>query len=111
MLHIQNILKVIDRKIMGGWKITDVSSHPTIGRYIFTVQCFSPIGRVMDSCTISLDRKGELLKTMTHPTTMTYFFNYNGDRTNVAGGADWLADIDNFTKQLEYIIQNYHNKQ
>ena len=111
MLHIQNITKVGNRNVMGGWKITDVDSDPTMNRYIFVLECFSPIGRVMDSCTISLDRKGELLKTLTHPTAMTYFFNYNGDRTNVAGGADWLGNIDNFTTQLEYIIKHYHNKQ
>jgi hypothetical protein len=51
-----------------------------------------------------------MLKTMTHPDTRSYFFYYNGEQTNVCGGADWLADIDNFTGQLELIIQNYHNK-
>jgi len=111
MLRIQNVLKVIDKRIIGGWKIADVSSHPTLGRYIFTIQCFSPIGVVMDSCTISLERRGTMLKTMTHPTTRSYFFYYNGTETNVCGGADWLGDIDNFTRQLEYIIKEYHNKQ
>ena len=111
MLHIQNIRKVINRKVFGGWVIRDVNGHPTQSKYMFDIHCLSPIGVVMDRCTISLDRKGRMLKTMTHPDSLSYFFNYNGEQTNVCGGADWLADMDNFTSQLELIIKDYHNKQ
>ena len=110
MLHIQNIRKVINRKVFGGWVIREVNGHPTQSKYMFNIHCFSPIGVVMDRCTISLERRGRMLKTMTHPTTRSYFFYYNGEQTNVCGGADWLADMDNFTAQLEYVITNYHNK-
>ena len=110
MLHIQNIRKVINRKVFGGWVIREVNGHPTQSKYMFDIHCFSPIGVVMDRCTVSLERQGKMLKTMTHPTTLSYFFYYNGVETNVCGGADWLADMDNFTAQLEYVIQKYHNK-
>ena len=110
MLHIQNIRKVINRKVFGGWVIREVNGHPTQSKYMFNIHCFSPLGVVMDRCTISLDRRGKMLKTMTHPDSLSYFFNYNGEQTNVCGGADWLADMDNFTTQLEYIIKHYHNK-
>ena len=110
MLHIQNIRKVLNRKVFGGWVIKDVNGHPTQAKYMFDIHCFSPIGVVMDRCTISLERRGRMLKTMTHPDTRSYFFYYNGVETNVCGGADWLADMDNFTAQLEYVITNYHNK-
>ena len=95
MLHIQNIRKILNRKVFGGWVIRNVNGHPTQSKY---------------RCTISLDRKGTLLKTMTHPDEVSYFFNYNGTTTRVCGGADWLADMDNFVGQLEFIIKNYHNK-
>ena len=111
MLTIQNIRKVINRKVFGGWVIKDVNGHPTQSKYMFDIHCFSPIGVVMDRCTVSLERTGRMLKTMTHPTTRSYFFYYNGVETNACGSADWLADMDNFTAQLEYVITKYHNKQ
>ena len=111
MLHIQNIRKALNRKVFGNWVIKDINNHPTQGKYMFDIHCFSPIGVVMDRCTISLERKGRLLKTMTHPTTLSYFFYYNGAETNVCGSSDWFGDMDNFTTQLEYVITNYHNKQ
>ena len=111
MLHIQNIRKALNRKVFANWVIRDINNHPTQGKYMFDIHCFSPIGNVMDRCTISLERQGKMLKTMTHPTTRSYFFYYNGVETNVCGGADWLADMDNFTAQLEYVITKYHNKQ
>ena len=111
MLHIQNIRKVINRKVFGGWVIREVNGHPTQSKYMFNIHCLSPIGVVMDRCTISLDRRGRMLKTMTHPDTHSYFFYYNGEQTNVCGSSDWLGDMDNFTSQLELIIKEYHNKQ
>ena len=110
MLHIQNIRKVINRKVFGNWVIRNVNGHPTQSKYMFDIHCLSPIGNVMDRCTISLERRGRMLKTMTHPDSRSYFFNYNGVETNVCGSADWLADMDNFTTQLEYVITKYHNK-
>ena len=78
---------------------------------MFDIHCMSPMGVVMDRCTVSLERQGRMLKTMTHPTTLSYFFYYNGVETNACGSSDWLADMDNFTAQLEYVITKYHNKQ
>lgn len=111
MLRIENIRKVINRKVFGGWVIRDVNGHPTQSKYMFDVHCLSPIGVVMDRCTISIDRIFvNALNPKTNKREATYFFNYNGVKTNVCGTADWLADMDNFTAQLEYIITNYHNK-
>jgi len=110
MLRIENIRKVINRKVFAGWVIRDINNHPTQGKYMFDIHCFSPIGVVMDRCTISLERKGRLLRAMSHPDEISYFFYYNGEQTNVCGSADWLADMDNFTTQLGYIIKEYHNK-
>ena len=110
MLTIKNVTKLGNRKVFGNWVVRAINCHPIQEKYMFDIHCFSPIGVVMDRCTISLERKGRMLKTMTHPDTHSYFFYYNGTETNVCGGADWLADMDNFTGQLELIIQNYHNK-
>jgi hypothetical protein len=44
------------------------------------------------------------------PAELVYYFNYNGEDTNVCGGAEWLGNIGNFVAQLEYIIKKYHNK-
>ncbi len=108
MLHIQNIINIADRNVFGGWKITDVDSDVNTDRYIFVIECFSPIGVVMDKCTISLERHGRMIKTMTHPTTHSYFFFYNGNITNVCGGAEWLGNIDNFLSQIRLVIKSYH---
>jgi hypothetical protein len=45
------------------------------------------------------------------PDEKVYFFRYNGEKTNVCGGREWLGDMKNFVGQLEYIIKKYHNKQ
>jgi hypothetical protein len=111
MLHIHNIRKIQNRKVFGGWVVKDINNHPTQGKYMFDVHCLGPVGTTIDRCTISLERNGKMLKTMTHPTTHSYFFNYNGKGTNVCAGAEWLGDMNNFIGQLEYIIQTYHNKQ
>jgi hypothetical protein len=42
------------------------------------------------------------------PAETVYFFRYNGEDTNVCGGADWFGDMDNFVGQMEYIIKKYH---
>ena len=110
MLTIKNVTKLGNRKVFGNWVVKAINCHPVQGKYMFDIHCFSPIGVVMDRCTISLERKGRILKTMSHADEMSYFFYYNGAETNVCGGADWLADMDNFTAQLEYVITNYHNK-
>ena len=110
MLTIKNVTKLGNRKVFANWVVRAINCHPVQGKYMFDIQCMSPIGVCMDRCTVSLERRGKMLKTMTHPTTRSYFFYYNGTETNVCGGADWLADMDNFTKQLEYIIKEYHNK-
>ena len=111
MLHIQNIRKALNRKVMGGWVIKDVNGHPTQSKYMFDIHCFSPIGVVMDRCTISINRISvNALNPKTNKREATYFFNYNGEHTNVCGTTDWLADMDNFTTQLGYIIKEYHNK-
>lgn len=111
MLRIENIRKVLNRKVFAGWVIRDVNNHPTQGKYMFDIHCLSPIGVVMDRCTVSLNRTPvNALNPKTNKREPTYFFNYNGEHTNVCGTTDWLADMDNFTAQLEYIITNYHNK-
>jgi hypothetical protein len=108
MLHIHNIRKIENRKVFGGWIVKGINNHPTQGKYMFDVHCLGPVGTTIDRCTISLERTGKMLKTMTHPTTHSYFFNYNGRVTNVCAGAEWLGDMNNFIGQLEYIIKKYH---
>ena len=110
MLHIQNIDKLIDKRIIGGWVIKDINPHPVQSLYMFDVQCISPIGVCMDRCTISLNRKGVMFRDIGKPPRLTYFFRYNGEDTNVCAGRDWLCDMDNFIGQFEYIITKYHNK-
>jgi hypothetical protein len=110
MLTIQNINKLVDRKLIGGWVIKEVNLHPTQNLYIFDIQCFSHIGITIDRCTISLDRRGELQRRMFKTDTMGYFFRYNGNGTDVCVTKDWILNPDNFISQLKYIIKEYHNK-
>jgi hypothetical protein len=108
MLHIHNIRKIQNRKVFARWFVKEINNHPTQRKYMFDIHCVGPLGNTIDRCTISLERNGKMLKTMTHPTTHSYFFNYNGKGTNVCGGAEWLGDMNNFVGQLEYIIKKYH---
>ena len=108
MLHIHNIRKIENRIVFGGWVVKGINNHPTQSKYMFDVHCLGPVGTTIDRCTISLERHGKRLKTMTHPTTHSYFFFYNGNITNVCGGAEWLGDKKNFIGQLEFIIKKYH---
>ena len=111
MLRIENIKKIIDRKVMGGWVVRNINQHPTQEKYMFDIHCLSPIGVVMDRCTISVNRRGTMnLCNKTNKMRATYFFNYNGNGTNICGSADWLADMNNFVGQLALIITEYHNK-
>ena len=112
MLHIHNIRKIQNRKVFGGWVVKDINNHPTQGKYMFDIQCFSPlgVGSTIDRCTISLNRTPMVLHPDGRPAETVYFFRYNGEDTNVCGGADWFGDMDNFVGQLEYIIKKYHNK-
>ena len=113
MLHIHNIRKIQNRKVFGGWVVKDINNHPTQGKYMFDIQCFSPlgVGSIMDRCTISLNRTPMVLQNVGKPAELVYYFNYNGKGTNVCGGREWLSDIGNFVGQLEYIIKKYHNEQ
>ena len=112
MLTIQNVTKLAGRRIFGGWVVRDMNCHPTQHKYMFDMHCMGPLGNTIDRCTISLNRIGvNALDPKTNKRKPTYFFNYNGDRTNVCGSADWLGDMKNFVGQIEYIIKKYHNKQ
>jgi hypothetical protein len=110
MLHIQNISKIGSRRIFGGWVVRDINSHPTQNKYMFDMHCLGPLGNTIDRCTISLNRTPIVLHPDRRPAETVYFFRYNGEDTNVCGGADWFGDMDNFVGQLEYIIKKYHNK-
>jgi hypothetical protein len=111
MLTIKNVTKLGNRKVFANWVIRNINCHPVQEKYMFDVQCMSPIGVCMDRCTISLNRKGILIHSIGQPSHISYFFNYNGEQTNVCGGAEWLGDMKNFVGQMEYIIKKYHNKQ
>ena len=113
MLTIQNITKLRNRKIIGGWVVRDINCHPVQNKYMFDIHCFSPlgVGITMDRCTISLNRIGMVTHNVGKRDVITYFFNYNGEETNVCGSAEWLGDMKNFVGQMEYIIKKYHNKQ
>ncbi len=78
---------------------------------MFDMHCMGPLGNTIDRCTISLNRKGMILQPDGKPAELVYYFNYNGEDTNVCGGAEWLGNIGNFIAQMEYIIKKYHNKQ
>ena len=110
MLHIENITKVGSRRIFGGWVIRDINLHPTQKKYMFDVHCLGPVGTTIDRCTISLNRIGMVTHNFGKRDVITYFFNYNGEVTNVCGSSEWLGNVNNFLGQMEYIIQKYHNK-
>ena len=112
MLTIQNITKLRNRKIIGGWVVRDINCHPVQNKYMFDIHCFSPlgVGSTIDRCTISLNRIGELQRNMFKPDTTAYFLNYNGERTDVCVTKDWILNPENFISQLKYIIKEYHNK-
>ncbi len=110
MLTIQNVTKLAGRRIFGGWVVRDMNCHPTQNKYMFDMHCMGPLGNTIDRCTISLNRKAMVLHPDGKPAETVYFFNYNGEQTNVCGGAKWLGDIGNFVAQMEYIIKKYHNK-
>jgi hypothetical protein len=110
MLTIQNVTKLAGRRIFGGWVVRDMNCHPVQNKYMFDMHCMGPLGNTIDRCTISLNRKGMILQPDGKPAELVYYFNYNGEQTNVCGGAEWLGDIGNFVGQLEYIIKKYHNK-
>ena len=111
MLHIQNANKLIDRRIIGGWVIKEINIHPTQHLYMFTLRCLGPLGNTIDKCSISLNRIGTPIQLMGQPSHLSYFFRYNGEDTNICGGADWFGDIDNFLTQIGLVIKSYHNKQ
>ena len=112
MLTIQNVTKLGNRRVFANWVIRNINCHPVQDKYMFDIHCMSPLGVCMDRCTISLNRIGvNALDPKTNKRKPTYFFNYNGDRTNVCGSSEWLGDMKNFVGQLEYIIKKYHNKQ
>jgi len=111
MLTIKNVTKLGNRKVFANWVIRNINCHPVQDKYMFDVQCMSPLGICMDRCTISLNRIGELQRNMFKPDTTAYYFNYNGERTEVCVTKDWILNPDNFVGQLEYIIKKYHNKQ
>jgi hypothetical protein len=110
MLTIENINKLVDRKLIGGWVVKGINHHPTQNLYIFDIHCFSHIGITIDRCTISLNRIGQLQRNMFKPDTTAYFFNYNGEQTDVCVTKDWIKNTENFLSQLKYIIKEYHNK-
>ena len=110
MLTIQNVTKLAGRRIFGGWVVRDMNCHPTQHKYMFDMHCMGPLGNTIDRCTISINRTGMVMRDIGKPPKMVYYFNYNGEQTNVCGGAEWLGDIKNFMGQMEYIIQKYHNK-
>ena len=110
MLRIQNIRKLENRIVFGGWVVRDMNTHPTQNKYMFDIHCIGPIGNTIDRCTISLNRIGELQRNMFKPDTTAYFLYYNGERTDVCVTKDWILNPENFISQLKYIIKEYHNK-
>ena len=111
MLTIQNITKLGGRRIFDGWVVRDMNTHPTQNKYMFDIHCMDALGSTIDRCTISLNRTPMVLHNVGKPAELVYYFRYNGEDTNVCGGAEWLGDMKNFVGQMEYIIKNYHNKQ
>ena len=110
MLHIQNISKLGGRRLFGGWVIKAVNGHPTQSKYLLFIDCNGPMGTRIDGCTISLNRRGEVQRTLGKPDALAYFLNYNGERTDVCVTKDWILNPENFISQLKYIIKEYHNK-
>jgi len=111
MLTIQNVTKLAGRRIFGGWVDRDMNCHPTQNKYMFDIHCMGPLGNTIDRCTVSLNRIGQLQREMGKPDYMVYFFNYNGEQTDVCVTKDWILNPENFISQLKYIINQYHNKQ
>jgi len=111
MLTIQNVTKLAGRRIFGGWVVRDMNCHPTQHKYMFDMHCMGPLGNTIDRCTISLNRIGMVTHNVGKPAELVYYFNYNGEETNVCGSSEWLGNIGNFVAQMEYIIKKYHNEQ
>jgi hypothetical protein len=109
MLTIKNINKLVNRKLIGGWVVRDMNYIQK--KYMFDIQCMSPIGVCMDRCTVSLNRIGIVQRTLGRPVELAYFLYYNGERTDVCVTKDWILNPENFISQLKYIINEYHNKQ
>ena len=109
MLTIENITKLENRKLIGGWVVRDMNYIQN--NYMFDIHCMGPIGNRIDRCTISLNRIGELQRNMFKPDSTAYFLYYNGERTDVCVTKDWILNPENFISQLKYIIKEYHNKQ
>ena len=115
MLTIQHIKKLGGRRLFGGWIITAVGGNPVGGnpnepQYIFYIDCNGPSGTRIDGCTISLNRRGIVQRTLDKPDYLAYFLYYNGERTDVCVTKDWILNPENFISQLKYIIKEYHNK-
>ena len=110
MLTIQNVTKLAGRRIFGGWVVRDMNCHPTQHKYMFDMHCMGPLGNTIDRCTISLNRRGEIQRTLGRPVELAYFLYYNGERTEVCVTKDWILNPENFISQLKYIIKEYHNK-
>ena len=111
MLTIENITKLGNRRVFANWVVRAINCHPVQNKYMFDIQCMSPMGVCMDRCTISLNRIGEVQRSMFKPDAMAYFFNYNGELTDVCVTGEWIKNPENFISQLKYIIKEYHNKQ
>jgi hypothetical protein len=110
MLTIENITKLGNRRVFANWVVRAINCHPVQNKYMFDIQCMSPMGVCMDRCTISLNRIGEVQRSMFKPDATAYFFNYNGLPTDVCVTGEWILNPENFISQLKYIIKEYHNK-
>jgi hypothetical protein len=110
MRTIQTITKLGGRRIFDGWVVRDMNTHPTQNKYMFDIHCMDPLGSTIDRCTRSVNRTPMVLHNVGKPAETVYFFNYNGEDTNVCGGAKWFESMDNFVGQMECIIKEYHNK-
>lgn len=94
--------------LANGWSVSKVQSNHNNTHYIFDIEKWKS-GELVDKCRILLDREGHFANVV-GKSQMVYQFSIGLRQTDVRGTAKWLADIDNFTSQLDYIIERKHNK-
>ena len=104
MLTIKNHHKLEDRYVVDNWKVATMCEGIHNDTYLIRLHKVDS-SRILDACTVMLERNGILQKSMTHPDEMAYYFIFDSQRTNVCAGAEWLGDIDNMIGQLRHLLR------
>lgn len=108
MLVIENINKVHRQTIIVNGDLWEIKYLPNgnVLFYEFQIKRLQfPKGYSL-SCEIWLDREGKRESVEENP-DMVYYFWYNAKQINVCATTGWLADKDNFCRQIGEIVKEY----